>query len=492
MSDRQLPSTIDYSRVLPLSIPAIAKRHKYFPQNGTNFTFQGTRQIRIEVSSQNALLDAAHSYLEFEVVNQSGGPTCGPDLGGAMNFFARASLEQGGKVLSRCDEFHRLHASILGPCQISSEGVAAEGVTGSRRSYNGPLAASIVVAPNAGIADTYITGSTHNSDLYWGNAFGHRFTMPVPGGLFNQDKLIPLPLVNPNQPLTIVLDLANAREAACWSAAGVIPGAFRIQAISYVAQLIEVGHDVIEQFRGVQNQMGGQLVLSGQDWEYSSNPVPAGTTGQQNLRLPVRKRSIKSVFWCAQSNDVANIIGAPADLGPTFNLSFAGNMNIASWGLKFGSVVFPSVPIECWGDNAAPAVGNFRRGECAMNLASAFGTSSWQNPTGTLSTITYGVAQGGVLADGDNGTVAPVPLATIIPESADVVGVCPFGISTEAFSREITESGVDVETLSQDTHLQLNWPNGIDSGNEDKICHMWCLFDQHYYFNRDGTVTYSN
>ena len=51
---------------------------------------------------------------------------------------------------------------------------------------------------------------------------------------------------------------------------------------------------------------------------------------------------------------------------------------------------------------------------------------------------------------------------------------------------------MDVETLSQDTYLQLNWDNGVNSGAEDKIVHMWCLFDQHYYFNRDGSVTFSN
>ena len=486
MSERQLPSTIDYSRVLPLSIPAIAKRHRFYPKNGSVFDFGSTRQIRIEVASQSALLDAAHSYLEFEVINQ-GGNSFGPDIAGGMNYFARASIEQGGKVLSRCDEINRLHASILTPCQLSSGGVATDGIKGSRLAYNGNLAASINVAPNGQVADAYCLAK-HNSDVYWGNNFGHRFTMAVPGGLFNQDKLIPLPLVNPNQPLTIVLEVGNSRDAGCWAAAGIAPAALSIRAVSYTAQLIEVGRDVIDQFRGVQDQMGGQLVLSGQDFEYSSSPVIAGTTGQLNVRLPVRKRSIKSVFWCAQSNDLANTAGPLGDQGLLYNLSFAGSMNIASWGLRFGSVVFPSVPIECWGDCAVPAVATFRRGECIMNLASAFGTLGWENPTGTLSTITYGTQQGG-LADGDNGTG---PGVTVAPESSLSVNVCPFGVSTEAYAREITESGVDVETLSQDTYLQLNWDNGVNSGAEDKIVHMWCLFDQHYYFNRDGSVTFSN
>ena len=96
MSERQLPSTIDYSRVLPMSIPALAKRHKFYPQNGATFAFTGTDEIRIQVSSQNALLDAAHGYLEFELRSTTAGVGAlnfGPDLGGAMNYFRRCAVE---------------------------------------------------------------------------------------------------------------------------------------------------------------------------------------------------------------------------------------------------------------------------------------------------------------------------------------------------------------------------------------------------------------
>ena len=488
MSERQLPSTIDYSRVLPMSIPALAKRHKFYPQNGTTFSFVGTDEIRIQVSSQNALLDAAHGYLEFELRNTTAAPGAlnfGPDLGGSMNYFRRAAVEQGGKILSEVHEVNRLYAAVLNPCQLASSGKASDGIRGSQRAYNGVLAASNVPAAPGLAGDNYICAS-HNTDAYFAAGFAHRFTMPVTSGLFGQDKLIPLPLVNPNEPITIVLNLANPQMAGCWSGAGVAAGDLEILNVCYTAQLIEVGRDVIEQFRGVQDQMGGQLVLSGQDWETSSEPVEGGAAlGQANLRLPVRKRSIKSVFWIAQSNDYANTGGIGA--AETYSTSFCGSMNIASWNLKFGSVVFPSVPIQAWGDTAVPAVGVFRRGECAMNLAAAFGTLGWQNPTGTLSTLTYGT-DAGVLASGDNG----VGGAPLVPIGGSTQAVCPFGVSTEAYSRAITESGQDTETMSQETYLQLNWDNGVTPGAEDKLVHMWVLFDQHYFFNRDGSITFSN
>ena len=487
MSQRQIPSTIDYSTILPLSVPAIAKRQKFYPANGGQFNWAQNQEIRIPVSSVNSLLDAQHSYLDFAVTN-NGVNSFGPDLGGGWNFFEQLRIEQGGRVLSQTHDVNRLFASVLNPCQESSEGRATEGIKGSARAYNGPGAASTAVQPFNTTSDGY-TLARHNHQAYFAAAVGgitHRMTCSIPNGLFTQDKLIPLPLVDQNAPITIVLTLAPTQQVGCWAGAPAA-GDISVGDVSYVAQLIEVGNDVIDQFRAVQDMFGGQVVLSGQDWEYSAANVPAGTTGSVDLRLPVRKRSIKSVFWVAQSNDYANTGGLVEST--SYSLSFSGQMNIASWGLKFGSVVYPSTPVRGIG-NTAVFGSEFRRGESVMELAKAFGTLGYENPTGTLSTLTYGTDSGG-MANGDNGIggVARVPV------SNEVCNVCPNGVSTEAFARSITESGVDVETLAQETYLTLNWEGGavpITSGIEDKVVHMWVLYDQHYYFNKDGSITYSN
>ena len=483
MSERQIPSTIDYSQVLPLSVPAIAKRQKFYAANGGVFSAAANNEIRIPVHSVNSLCDPAHSYLEFAVRNV-GGQTFGPDIGGAYNFFTECRIEQGGRVLSRIQELNRLHAAVLAPCQDSSEGVSTEGIFGSRRTYTqgGAGAASLVVAAPGLTSDVYSLGR-HNNQNYFANNDQHRFAMPIPTGLFNQDKLLPLPLVDNNSPITIVLTLGIAANVGCWNG---LPGANDLEVfeLSYNAQLVEVGNDVIEQFRGVQDMFGGQLVLSGQDWEYSAANIVANQQGSVDLRIPVRKRSIKSFFWIAQSDDYANTGG----LGPstTYNLGFSGQANVESWNLKFGSVVFPSTPVRAMG-NSAVAGAPFRRGESVMELAKAFGTLGFENPTGTLATTSYCTDSLGI-GDGDLGQGG----APRVPISNETICVCPNGISTEAFSRSITESGVDVETLAQETYLTLNWADGVGSGIEAKVIHTWTLYDQHYYFNRDGSITYSN
>ena len=484
---RVMPSTIDYSRMLPLSIPAMASRRKYFPSNGSTFSRQGNRQIRIEIGHPSALLDPTHSYLEIRVSNV-GAQTFGPDLGGANVFFENIRLEQGGKLLSYTQASNRLHSSILAPVMTNSEGAATEGITESQRSYNGVAAGSIIPRAVAQSGEQYDM-AVHNSDAFHGAGSTVRFSMPVTCGLFSQDKLIPLPLVDPNAPLTLVLDLGEPSDAGVWNGA---PGAadIVIAEIAYIAHMIEVGPDVIQQFKMVQADMGGQLALSGHDFEYFSQSVAAGSAGQVALACPARKRSIKSFLWCAQSNDLANTAGPLGSNALLYNLSFAGSMNIDSFQFQVGPILYPAgEPVKCWGlTNGAGAVGHeFNRGQAAMELAKAVGTMSKTNPTGILSSIAYGCDLAG-LASGENGRGA----ATLAPASNEKYCVCPFGISTDGFSRDVIESGIDTHTLAQDTNLLLNWDAADNSGAEDMIVHMWAVFDKHYYFNSDGSVTYSD
>jgi len=484
---RVMPSTIDYSRMLPLSIPAMASRRKFFPSNGSTFSRQGNRQIRIEIGHPSALLDASHSYLEIRLSN-TGAQTFGMDLGGANCLFENIRLEQGGKLLSYTQASNRLHSAILSPVMTNSEGAATEGITESQRSYNGLIAASIVPRA-AGQSGEQYDMAVHNSDAFHANGTTLRLTMPITCGLFSQDKLIPLPLVDPNAPLTLILDLGEPADAGVWNGA---PGAadLVVSECAYIAHMIEVGPDVIQQFKMVQADMGGQIAISGQDFEYFSQAVPAGTSGQLALACPARKRSIKSFLWCAQSNDLANTAGPLASLALLYNLSFAGSMNIESFQFQVGPILYPAgEPVKCWGfTHGGGAVGHeFERSQAAMELAKAVGTMSKTNPTGILSAISYGCNTVG-LSSGENGRGG----ATLAPASNDKYCVCPFGISTDGFSRDIIESGIDTQTLAQDTNLLLNWAGGDDSGAEDQIVHIWALFDKHYYFNSDGSVTYSD
>ena len=97
-----IPASINYQDVLPVAVPAIARRRRFYPQNGTQFDNVGTSEIRVEIGSVNSLLDPAHSYIEFFVRNVTNpAQTCGFDLGGGHVLFDEVWVEQGGRVLAR-------------------------------------------------------------------------------------------------------------------------------------------------------------------------------------------------------------------------------------------------------------------------------------------------------------------------------------------------------------------------------------------------------
>ena len=129
---RVMPSTIDYSSMLPMSVPAMASRRKFFPSNGSTFSRIGNNQIRIELAHGSALLDSSHSYLDLNLRN-TGANTLGLDLGGTNCLFESVRVEQGGRLLSYTQASNRLHAAILAPVQMTSEGVSTGGITEFQR-----------------------------------------------------------------------------------------------------------------------------------------------------------------------------------------------------------------------------------------------------------------------------------------------------------------------------------------------------------------------
>lgn len=497
--ERKMPSSIDYSDVLPLSVPAVSRRRKFFPVNGGSFSDTGTNEIRIPIHSTNALLDVEHSYLDFTINNDNiaagnpGAVELTPDIGGAAMFFSRVRVEQQGKVLSDTQEYNRLIASVLNPLSETGGGRLA----GTIKDFTmaGQRAAGPNDTPfgNATRRGDRVALSNHGSGALINGQSSARFSMPIITGLFTQDKLVPLPLVDKNNPLTIVLNVDVIANYGLYTGLP-LPGSITITKICYNAQLVEVGGDVIQQFSMMRDMMGGQLALAGQDWEHNSAFLEGGAGGgggERVVPVPIRKRSIKSLFWVANSEDLANTAGPLAGFHLCYNKSFSGTCNIDSYQLKVGSVVYPPTAIQGPGD-AAGAESQLRRGESLMELCKAIGTLSFASPSGRLlNTLSYcsdaASAVGATTADGDNGAAG----ATLVPDGNEPVAVAPFGIDLESFQHTAIESGVDSETMAMQTNLILNI-GAATIGAEDKTIHTWTCYDKQYYFNADGSVSMSD
>ena len=485
MESKSLPKNIDYSDVLPQSVPAIARRRKFYSSNGANFSFGGSRDIRIDIQSVNSMLDTTHSYLEFVIENKNAaGATFGADVGGGAVFFDTLRIEQGGRVLSECQEFNRFNSAILSPAQESHQGQITQSLTGMNRAMN---AVGAGVGGYVGLAANGLNGDTygnckHNGDNVLAPGAKYRFTMPVLSGLFTQDKLLPLPLLKQGNPLTIVLTCANPEDTGVWSAQ---PASTDLEVISihYNAQLIEVGRDVIEQVKTMQGMMGGQIAISGQDYEHQQGVIPAASDGEQLIRIPSRKKSIKSLLFMIQSDTFANGAVGMARWN-RYNLSFAGTANVTKYQLKVGSVVYPPQPVEGFFSFVDE---EFKRGESIMELSKALGTLGFKNPSGRLNTITYGLDTAG-MATGDTGAAG----ANLAPGANSVNCFCPFGLDLDSFQHTAIEGGVDTQTLGLESNLSLEIEAGQNSGVQAKNVHCYVVFDQHYYFGMDGMITFAN
>ena len=502
--ERSIPKSINYQDVLPVAVPAVARRKKFFPANGTVFNHTGSNEIRVEIGSTNSMLDPQHSYIEFFVDNQTG-QTIGFDLGGGHVMFKEIRVEQGGRVLAREQEHNRLHAAILSVTQTNFDGQLTESASQMQKGCNdrgGGAANQMVPMPyGAGPGPAQTDGEVfanlaHNAQNQLTANEAVKFVMAMPTGLFTQDKLIPLPLVRQDAPITLVFSLGAEDSVGCWNAAPV--GDLNIIRFNYIAQMIEVGGDVIQQVKMMQEMGGGQLTISGTDIEQNSTTLPNGATGETPVRIPIRKRSAKSLLFVIHSEDFGNG-GAGGAEENMFSLSFAGNASMEEYQLKVGSVVYPPTPIRCWGNPARAATAARglpigERGECALELAKALGSLGFTNPTGRLAGISYGVTPQRAVAlgepqltDGDNGNgVAPIG-----PITNEIQSVCPFGLDLESFQHTAIESGVDSETMAMETTLILTIA-GAGAGVETKTVQTYLVFDQHYYFNADGSVTFSN
>ena len=495
--ERSIPRSINYQDVLPVAVPAVARRKKFYPANGTGFNALGTSEIRVELNSVNAMLDPQHSYLEM-FVNNVGANTFGFDLGGAHCLFTEISVEQGGRVLAREQEHNRLHAAILSVAQVNTDGQFTESSYAMQRGGNSNAGGQVAqITPQGGgqTGDMY-ANLRHNATAQLPAGSSCKLTMAMPTGLFTQDKLLPLPLVAQNSPITLVFKLARSDKCGVWSA---LPGFgdLSITRFVYVAQMIEVGNDVLQQVKMMQEMGGGQLTISATDIENSAQTIAAGSTGEIPIRIPIRKRSVKSLLFSIHSNDFANGgVGGGEEF--CYSLSFGGNAAMESYQLKVGSVLYPPTPVNCWGSPAravtqARGIPTGERSECAMELAKSLGSLGFTNPTGRLAGITYGTSTAAAvalgdpaLADGDNGN----GVATLCPQTNDEQCVCPFGLDLDSFQHTAIESGIDSETMAMETNLILNIA-GPGVGLEDKTVDSYLIFDRHYYFNRDGSVTMS-
>jgi hypothetical protein len=470
--DRVLPSNVDYTKILPLAVESRSHRRAFFPTNGQRYESDGNNIIRIDVSA-SAFLDPKHSYLRFRFLNDTN-QTMGFDFGGGHGVIKRLRIEQAGNVLSDVNNYNKLLSSIVLPCQGGMDSVGHRSITEGVRFANGQAAAqNMAPAPanecNGTIAISPACSGAQPLTAQGGAADTYTFCIPLVNGLLGttQDKMVPLQLLG-SSPITIEIELAPLLDVGIFAAAPAGNNRYVIDDVRYLAQLVEVGPEVDQQIRMVQDVSGGRLVLNGVDYTHFAGTIPANALGAQVINVPARRKSMKSLFFVGASQTYGGQHHAVA------NMSFGGNFNAKSFQMKIGSVMHPATPIDANLDAAAN-----NRGEVFSELAKCWGTLSSVAGVGVLCTANYATTncdRAGMAVDQGPGA------------GPDSNRFSPFGIDLEAFQRTAIESGVNTSDRSLPISLIIDIAAvQAEATNID----AYVAYDSLYFIDEMGSIRVS-
>ena len=478
---RKLPRNADYQSVLPLAMTSMAKRRNYFPVNGQTFSSAGNNIIRIDISG-DAFLDTKSSYLTMRYVNNTG-QAMGFDFGGGHGLIRRLRIEQAGNVLTDCNNYNKLLSSILLPCQGDRDSVKHRSITESARFSNDKANGNATaVCPAADLSGATLTTPAHGAGLIINNAVAApgaptpgsvcTFCIPLVNGLLglNQDKMIPLQLLG-SSPITIEIELAPVLDIGVF---GGVPNAYSVDNVRYVAQLVETPPALDEQLRMVQEQSGGAIMLSGIDYTHFQGSISAGAQGQQNINVPARRRSIKSILWSGASQSF--VAGGPQAQDLRYNLSYGGNFNMEQYSVRVGAIQYPAEPVLCQ-YTGGPAVAQGTRSEHITELEKCFGTLGSTMGVGSLAGTNFATADCDV----------PQMTTVVAPGAADATQLfSPFGIDMESFQR--VSAGHDgVNTADRATPITLQLNIGAAAGEAITV-DAYVVYDSLFYIDASGSI----
>ena len=466
------PNAVNYSNQLPLGIEAKSQRRLFFPSTGDSYSGDGSSIIRISLN-YDGMLDTSLSYLKFTYKNVSptGGTASGElvrDLG--QPEIARLVVSSGGVVLEDIQNYNQLLGSILVPCQ-GNDGIVAEQIN-NFNAFAGVIKgantatdakASEVVVPVNGVQRGALTYETAiaggrvpaNDNISVKSQGKTTVCYKLVSGLLDNEKYLPLVLMNNGIDIEIHLE-SGLRHASNIDA---VDSAYEISNVRYVAHLIDLQRDFYDMLRMTQQQSGGVIQIAGQTYRHFSNSLAKDATSSQTFNIPVRARSIKSVFF----------VGAPANAGQkTFDLSSTSRMALEDYQIQIGATKYPPTPINA--DKADE--GN---SEAYHELMKSFGKLGSTIHSNLLCGVNY------LKTDRLDGAV-----------QGAFMNFSPYGIDLETFRAEI-ENGVDTSSRALPMSLLLNIGAGAGAGSNttDLTLHTYALIDALFFVNMDGSISVS-
>lgn len=438
------PNSVNYGDQLPLGIEAKSNRRLFFPSTGDSYASNGTNIIRITLNA-DSMLDTSQSYLKFDLKNTTTTDAVSFDLGQPV--ISRLVVSSGGVVLEDIQHYNHLVGGILAPAQYGAGQFNTDML--NRNALDEQNQAGVGFASQ--LKYSSIGGSANKNNGR--NSVGQGSTITccykLYSGLLDNDKYLPLVLMNNG--VDIEIHLAGPNEAGC--SAGANDVNFEISSVRYVAHLVELQRDFYDMLRMTQQNSGGVLQIAGQSFRNFTGTLSATATGEQNINVPVRARSIKSIFF--KSSRAAG--------QQNYTLSAGSSMSLTQYQVKIGATNYPPTAVQV--NEATNKI------EPYLELEKSFGKLGSTIHSNLLGNANY-------LIDHSGGGAKD--------------GVVPFGcygLDLESFRAEI-ENGVD--TSSRALPMTLSLTLGADGVQVANTLFVYALIDTLFFVNMDGSVSVSS
>jgi hypothetical protein len=499
MDSMKFPDAVRYQSCLaPDVVEGRAVSRRYFPTHSGDFEFNGTNEIRIEVTAdRGAMLNSSLGYLEFQMKATTS------DIrldGGAWSWIDEMAIICDGQDIERISAYNLLHtvlsqytSNLAHLLQQNILSGSVYGVNTTPEFATGALAlaantvhsnvfslkltttdttyayvanpasitAGVTTKPPAtmeysssggrGNYDPFLTAEVKQNQT-------KHFCIPIISGFLGSGLYIPL---GESRGFTISLRLAQNNMVGVWSA-DQAANKYTISNPTYNAPIVMIDDAV---FRSSFNQMlsGGNGAVCWRNDTYKHYISQVSASPDQTIIINDRSRSLRAMFCVLRTTNTAI-----SDHG-RMALSTRTITQIQDFQVRIGDMLYPNtqINIACNGVSPAPPVRGRNdvagRGlgaeQSGLNVSRAYAEVAkifgmlHNTSAGGLVSIDAFSSDEGLACDGNG---LPIESKTITNNNLAHYGIGILGVNLETYEQDTGISGINTARNNLNVTLLLN------------------------------------
>ncbi len=494
MDSVKFPDGARYQSCLaPNVVDGRANNRKYFPTHSGSFSYNGTNEIRIEVTAdRGAMLNSSLGYLEFNIAATHSNVTL--DCG-AWSWIDEMAIISDGQDIERITSYNLLHSVLTQYTSNMSHLIQQNALSGSIYALNTTVSFDSTAASNVfhgtNIDAMKSTGGNGNYDPFLSETItateSKTFCIPLISGFLGSGLYIP---VGESRGFTLSLRLAQTNNIGRWSAAHA-NNAYTISAITYNAPIVMIEDSV---FRNAFNQMlrsdnSNAVCWRGDTYKHYISALTGSS--DQTVIINDRSRSLRAMF-CVLRTTNTSISGAQR-----FSLSTRTITNINKFQIRIGDVLYPQsqIDIKCNAIESGAVAGRSDvQGRYKGSKQDALNVSRAYAEVAKIFGMLHNTSSGGLVSldaycsdEGLGVTTAGIPNTAVTVDHSALThyGVGILGVNLESYEQDSGVSGIDTARNNLNVTLLFNIQNGTFTYQVDTFSKI------HAVYRLDATGTFS-